>query len=270
MPQYEIIGGPGELRVWGDQWLAALGEALAVLGIDSTAMGRLVIEVGRTGEIDVRDPVGGRSFRLVPVEDIFGFSPMALSSMPQAASPEPTKPRTSSHSGHASPGPAPRPEDLAERIGRLAISFLGAASSEQAALAALTALNALVGAESGAVLLADADEENLVFCAAFGPVAGQIVGSSITRDTGVAGFCFQLSLGVIVNHAARDVRHDKTVDQRSGYKTTNVLAVPLVVPGLTGGCIELVNAPGGFRDWHLEAASSIAARLADVLKRLAR
>lgn len=263
MPQYEIIGGPKDLRVWGDQWLAALGEALSVLGMDSAAMGRLVIEVGRTGDIDVRDPVGGKSFRLVPVEDLFGFSPVTLSAMQPPRDSAPAR-----SAGHASPGPGPRPDDLPDRIGRLALSFVRAESGEQASLAALAALNTLVGAESGAVLLSDASEDNLVFCAAFGPVADKLVGTAITRDTGVAGFSFQLGIGVIVNHAARDVRHDKTVDQRFGYTTANVLAVPLAVPGMTGGCLELVNAPGGFKDWHLEAALSIAARLAEVLKRL--
>ena len=52
-----------------------------------------------------------------------------------------------------------------------------------------------------------------------------------------------------------------------GYTTQAILAAPILSPGgHTYGCVELLNPRGGqFRDWHMEAAQTIAGTLADLL-----
>ncbi|MCB9764923.1 MAG: GAF domain-containing protein [Alphaproteobacteria bacterium] len=274
MPHYEIVGGPPDARVHGENWLTALGEALGLLGLDKGAMGRLVIEVGRTGEVDFSDPAHGRAWRLIPVEDIFDTPPPVRLTRMRAPEPAPAPPAPPSLEM-----PAPslredlgRPPDLTARIDEaLKLAFLADDEPGAACQSTLDVLRELVRCESGAALLAGVGGQLLTFRAAFGPVADDLLDTRISKDTGVAGFTYQLGLGVVVNHALLDVRHDKTVDAKLRYTTENVLAVPLKAPsGEILGCVELVNAPGGFLEWHLGAAQHAATRLAAHLDGLGR
>ena len=47
MATYEVIGAPIPLKVEGDNWLSALGAALGAFGLESKAMSRLAINVGK-------------------------------------------------------------------------------------------------------------------------------------------------------------------------------------------------------------------------------
>ncbi len=128
---------------------------------------------------------------------------------------------------------------------------------------ALEILQAVVPAEAGAVLYGGLAARELSFAAAFGPAAGALRGRTLPLDSGIAGFVHQRCINLVVNDVRSDQRHDKSVDEVSGYDTDSILAVSVRDDeGSSFGCIELLNPPVRFRDWHLEAAMVVARSLA--------
>lgn len=265
MPMYEVEGAPELGQVSAPTWLGALGEVAERLGLGLSELGRLQVQVDRGGVVDVFDPAAQQGFRLIPVEDLFSESPAALSALDAAPRP-PERPAVPERPP-APPRPlasAP-PEDLDEQLERLVWDLEGSMDEEEAAAIALRGLERLLPAESGAVLLRNAQEQ-LVFRAAFGPAATGVLGARIRQDAGIAGFCFLTGMVVCVDNAALDARHDGTVEQQVGYATSALVAAPVPGPGRQRlGCVELLNAPGGFRDWQVQTTRKVGQALGRAL-----
>jgi GAF domain-containing protein len=115
------------------------------------------------------------------------------------------------------------------------------AACERALDAALRA----VPAESGAVLLVE--RRYLRFVAARGPHAPTLIGVRLPSSSGVAGYVLQTQRSLAVGDAARHPRHDGSLDALTGYRTRQILAVPLDGGGLVHGVLELMNPPEGQR-----------------------
>jgi hypothetical protein len=289
MPRYEVESADETFEVSGDTWLIALSRALARVGKDVSALGRLSIALDRAGAVSARHPEEGWDMRLCPVEDVFGGeddvlgwlpAPAVMVGVPARNAPLPPAPVAPPPAPEppASPPSAlrpvlsldnlstlradpPRPADLNERLAACKEHIFDALDHDEASALACRALEELVPADSGAVLLFEPDG-SLKFRAAFGPVAAGVLGTRLPPQSGVGGFCAATGLAVMVEQATKDARHDKSVGERLGYATRNLLAVP--VRGGNGtllGCLELLNAPQMFREWHLEAARAIAAGL---------
>lgn len=285
MPRYEVESADEVFEVSGDTWLIALSRALARVGKDVGALGRLSIGLDRAGAVSARHPEEGWSMRLCPVEDLFGdegdvlgwLPAPAVMAGPPARGPQPPPAPTPPPAEPSIPSPIrptlsldnlstlradpPRPADLNERLAASKENILDALDHDEACAIACRALEELVPADSGAVLLFEPDGA-LKFRAAFGPVSAGVLGTRLPPQSGVGGFCAATGLAVMVEQAIKDARHDKSVGERLGYATRNLLAVP--VRGGAGsllGCLELLNAPQMFREWHLEAARAVAAGL---------
>ncbi|MCP4808942.1 MAG: GAF domain-containing protein [Proteobacteria bacterium] len=161
-----------------------------------------------------------------------------------------------------------RPPDLAEDLFDLSFEIMMADDIGEACNIALETMKNLVPAEAGAVLYGDINAVGLTFMSAFGPASGSLQGKTISFETGLAGFCHQHGVGLIIHDTVTDERHDKSVDQAVGFQTRSILAVAILSPGgHTFGCLELLNSPTSFRDWHLEAAQTIAGSLGDFVWR---
>ena len=162
-----------------------------------------------------------------------------------------------------------RPEDLVEQLFDLTFDIAMAGDVGEACNLSLEILRKLVPADAGAVLYGDINAVGLTFMAAYGPAATGLQGKTISFETGVAGFCHQHGVGLVLNDTVTDERHDKSVDKAVGYTTQAILAAPILSPGgHTFGCVELLNPRNGqFRDWHMEAAQTIAGSLADFVSR---
>jgi len=159
-----------------------------------------------------------------------------------------------------------RPEGLHEELFFKSMDITAAPTVDAGCQAALQILRELIPSESGAVLYASINDTDLTFVTAFGPAARKIVGKSISTDMGVAGFCHQRGLGMIVNETDADDRHDTSVDKATGYHTRRLLSAGIRDnSGNSFGCIQLLNPPADFRDWHLEATQVIASELADFI-----
>lgn len=110
-----------------------------------------------------------------------------------------------------------------------------------------TALN-LVNAEAGSVLLADHDQQTLVFTYSIGesPVPA---GTSIPWDQGIAGSVFSSSSPIYLSNVKSDSRHLSTIDQLTKFHTRELLALPLKRwEGKPIGVLEILNK----REGHLD------------------
>ncbi|MDG1483954.1 MAG: GAF domain-containing protein [Myxococcota bacterium] len=136
-----------------------------------------------------------------------------------------------------------------------------AASTVDAWRLALEGARRVCGAESGAALCQEADGA-LRFLFAAGPRAHEVRGRRLPPGQGIAGFCTQRDVGLLITEPSRDPRFFSRMDQATGYTTTAVLAVPVSTGFEMLGCLELLNAPSGFRHKHLEQLSALAIGLA--------
>ena len=81
-----------------------------------------------------------------------------------------------------------------------------------------------IGAERGTLFLNDASTGELYSRVAQGNVNREI---RLLNDRGVAGYVFQKGEGLIIRDAYADKRFDRTIDEQTGYRTRNILCVPI-------------------------------------------
>ncbi len=105
-----------------------------------------------------------------------------------------------------------------------------------------------VPSESGSILLDDplgkmaAREENeLVFIAAFGEAARDLIGQRLSAKNGIVGQVYQHGSP----HLSIDVEADKFfyrhIDQQLGHKSNSIVAVPIYIGKHVCGVLELIN-----------------------------
>jgi len=115
----------------------------------------------------------------------------------------------------------------------------------------------LLGVEGASVLLQEGDE--LAFVAAAGPDSGSLVGLHIPIISGIAGWVMQEGKAELVGDARNDPRFYDQVDAATGLTTRSLIAVPLVVKGVTRGVIEAINkSDGAFDENDLRLMENIA------------
>lgn len=164
----------------------------------------------------------------------------------------------------ASAGP---PADLAEQLFLKGMDIYAAADITEAARITLSALEAVVPVEAGSVLYAGLNDTGLRFLAADGPSAAEVMDITVPMGHGIAGFCHVTGASLVIRNVAQDPRHLHEVDDQTGFHTRDLLSVALRdEQGGIHGCIQLLNPPGGFAEWHLEAAGTLAATLAEYMR----
>ncbi len=162
------------------------------------------------------------------------------------------------------------PDGLAELLFEATMEITAADDPQEAADAALSILLQHVQAESAAVLFAGINDVGLRFLAVRGPSSQDLPDVEIPFDQGIAGFSHTRAADLIVHNAAEDPRHLGEIDARTGYRTGAMLVAALRDnEGDVHGCIELMNPPGRFWPWQLDATRSVARTLADFLGRRA-
>ncbi len=73
----------------------------------------------------------------------------------------------------------------------------------------------------------------------------------IPANSGIAGNCFKSRMLINVQDAYQDPRFNRSIDRRSGFKTRNILAAPMVGNSQDSlGVLEVINKKGGsFNEW---------------------
>jgi signal transduction histidine kinase len=106
----------------------------------------------------------------------------------------------------------------------------------------------VVGAEAGSVLLADPEGKELVFQYSVGeaPVPR---GTAIPSNQGIAGVVFQSGEPAVIGDVTQDIRHFTGIDTRTGFKTRDMITVPLKRwEGRPIGVLNVLNKRTGHLD----------------------
>lgn len=127
---------------------------------------------------------------------------------------------------------------------------------------------AALEAQAASIALFDQATDRLVFRAAAGPAAGDIVGVAIDAQTGIAGYAFTSGQPLAVADVSTDPRFDRSVAEASGYVPSSLLAVPIVGPVSTLGVLEALDGRRGAFSLHdIDIATSIASAVAAAVTR---
>lgn len=111
-------------------------------------------------------------------------------------------------------------------------------------LSILHAAEEVTGAEESSIMLKKEGEE-LQFEVATGRGAGVLKNISLRLGEGIAGYVAMTGKPLIVNDIAREERHKREVDEMTGIKTRNLIAVPLRLDDEVIGVVEALNKRGG-------------------------
>jgi len=122
----------------------------------------------------------------------------------------------------------------------------------------------LLGAERATLFLYDAASDQLV-----SRIAHKSEEIRMPADKGIAGACIRTRSVINVPDAYADERHNPEFDRRSGFRTRNLLAVPLCdyADDLVG-VLEVMNKKSGsFRDYDINLAETLAAQAGVAIQR---
>jgi Nif-specific regulatory protein len=165
-----------------------------------------------------------------------------------------------------------RRQDLSvERVERLRVTLKIASqlssARETRPLLELIAQEAarLLDADRSSIFIWDRDNREMVACPALG-VEGNML--RLSDEGGIVGECLQTGQSIRVDEAYADSRFNRQIDERTGYKTHNLLCVPLLdASGQRIGAFEVINKRRGsftsddeesLRELGIQAAGALA------------
>jgi putative nucleotidyltransferase with HDIG domain len=100
--------------------------------------------------------------------------------------------------------------------------------------------------DAGSILIIE--DNKLVFKIVKGEKSVELLGTSIPKNQGIAGWVAQQGKSLLITDAQEDERFNPDVDSMTGYQTRSVLCVPLMMKTGIIGVIELLNKKEGFYD----------------------
>jgi HD-GYP domain-containing protein (c-di-GMP phosphodiesterase class II) len=136
---------------------------------------------------------------------------------------------------------------IGEKVERLALlSHLGqilnsTLDHKEIRRRAMEAATRLMEAEVGSLLLVNEERDQLYFEVALGDREEEIKTIFLNFGEGIAGWVAQSGEPLIVNSPEKDPRFFKGVDQRTEFKTRNIICVPVKVKEKTIGVLEAIN-----------------------------
>ena len=132
---------------------------------------------------------------------------------------------------------------------------------------AMEAATQLMKAEAGSLLLVDERKRQLYFEVALGDREEDIKMIPLNFGEGIAGWVAQSGKPLIVNSPKKDPRFFKGVDERTEFKTRNIICVPVKVKEKVIGVLEAINKQkrGGFNKQDLSLLISLADQVAIAL-----
>jgi HD-GYP domain-containing protein (c-di-GMP phosphodiesterase class II) len=132
---------------------------------------------------------------------------------------------------------------------------------------AMEAATQLMKAEVGSLLLVNEEKRHLYFEVALGEREEDIKTISLNFGEGIAGWVAQHGKSQIVNSPEKDRRFFKGVDERTEFKTRNIICVPVRVKEKTIGVLEAINKKGKrrFNKEDLSLLTSLADQVAIAL-----
>lgn len=130
-----------------------------------------------------------------------------------------------------------------EAIRRTSDTLLSQRSVEAMVRETLELTLDVLGAEGGTVYLHEPDTDTLVFRYVVGPMAETYTGQRMPANTGIAGKVFQTGRPDLAVAVERSGDHDRTFDEKSGYRTQSTMTVPMMRSGGAAiGVMQIINA----------------------------
>jgi GAF domain-containing protein len=125
-----------------------------------------------------------------------------------------------------------------------------------------------VSAEAASVLLLDDEKKNFNFYQVEGPAKPVLMAATFPADKGLAGSILQSQKPEIVNDVRGDPRFFEKMDVESGFRTRNMIVIPLTAGDEHVGVLEVLNkADGGeFTEEELLLLVSIAEEVAFAIR----
>ncbi|MCL2329707.1 MAG: GAF domain-containing protein, partial [Phycisphaerae bacterium] len=99
-------------------------------------------------------------------------------------------------------------------------------------------------AEASSVILLDAAHHKLVFLAATGGSADDVLGEEFDAGLGIAGKVVSTGEPVLVTDVRQDQAFFNGIDAKSLFKTRGLVAAPLIKAGKICGVVEVLNRIG--------------------------
>src|SRR4030042_180465 len=132
---------------------------------------------------------------------------------------------------------------------------------------AMEAATQLRRAEVGSLLLVNEEKHQLYFEVALGDREEEIKTISLNFGEGIAGWVAQHGKPLVVNSPGKDRRFFKGVDERTEFKTRNIICVPMKVKKKIIGVLEAINkkGKGQFDKEDLSLLTSLADQVAIAL-----
>lgn len=132
---------------------------------------------------------------------------------------------------------------------------------------AMEAATRLMKAEVGSLLLVNEEKRQLYFEVALGDREEDIKTIPLNFGEGIAGWVAQHGKPLIVNSPEKDPRFFKGVDERTEFKTRNIICVPVKVKEKIIGVLEAINKrkKGRFNKEDLSLFTSLADQVAIAL-----
>ncbi len=126
----------------------------------------------------------------------------------------------------------------------------------------------ITGTEAGTLFMLDESGDNLVFSVVKGAKAKELVGQKISLDEGIAGWVARTGLPHLSSRPSKDTRWSRRFDKSLGFKTRDLLAVPIQSGEEAVGVIELLNKCDGrpFDKKDLELLSTISSQVAMLIE----
>ncbi len=117
----------------------------------------------------------------------------------------------------------------------------------------------LLQIDAASIALREEETGELVFEAASGEGAADVLGARLKPGQGVAGWVAQTGKPLSVQNAYSDARFFSEIDQKTGVRTQSILCTPIVLKGQVVGVIEALN-PGKvpFDEQAIELLSALA------------
>ena len=161
------------------------------------------------------------------------------------------------------PDHSTRVQDL-QKVLEISRSMVAAADLDSLLLLIISRSMELLGAERATLFLYDAARDQLISRIAHG--AEEI---RMPADRGIAGACIRTRSVINVPDAYADERFNREIDRQTGFRTRNLLAVPLCdYAGDLVGVLEVINkAAGAFADYDINLAETLAAQAGVAIQR---
>lgn len=109
----------------------------------------------------------------------------------------------------------------------------------------MEAATQLMKAEVGSLLLIDENKQQLYFEVALGDQEDTLKTITLNMGEGIAGWVAQNGEPLIVNDPEKDPRFYNGVNGKTGFKTRNLICVPVKIKKKVIGVLEAINKQGG-------------------------